>query len=98
MTKGEQGVSINFPVRMWGMDLHGRFFDVWSRTADITHIGARIVGIPFPLRQGSIVGVDCGLSRAGFRVSWVGDEGTPHQGHIRIHCIEPAKCLWGIPG
>jgi hypothetical protein len=97
MTKDEQGIPINLPVRLWGMDLHGRFFDIWSRTADITPLGARIVGMPFPLRRGAIVGVDCGLSQAGFRVSWVGDAGTPHQGQVRIHCIEPTKCVWGVP-
>jgi hypothetical protein len=97
MANREQGIPVNLPVRVWGMDIHGRFFDVWSHTADITPAGARIVGMPFPLRRGAIIGVDCGLGRAGFEVSWVGNAGTSRQGEVRIRCIEPAKCVWGVP-
>jgi hypothetical protein len=97
MINGEQGIPISLPVRVWGMDLHGRFFDVWSHTADISQAGARIVGMPFPLRRGAIIGVDCGLSRAGFEVSWVGDAGTPLQGQVHLRCVEPTKCVWGVP-
>jgi len=53
--------------------------------------------MPFPLRPGAIIGVDCGLSQAGFEVSWVGDSGTPRQGEVHIRCIEPTKCIWGVP-
>lgn len=97
MTNRAQAIPINLPVRVWGMDVHGNFFEVWSRTADITPAGARLVGVPIPLRRGAIIGVDGGGGRAGFRVAWVGDAGTSGEGQVRIQCIEPSKHVWGLP-
>lgn len=92
----ERRVVMALPVRVWGMDLSGKLFEVEAQTVNITPVGARISGIPFHLRRGAVVGIQCGRSRARFRISWTGQPATPAEGHIGVQCVEPGKYIWGV--
>lgn len=92
----ERRVVMALPVRIWGMDLSGKLFEVEAQTVNITPVGARISGIPFHLRRGALVGIQCGRSSARFRVSWIGHPGTPSEGHIGVQCVETGRYIWGV--
>lgn len=92
----ERRVVMALPVRIWGMDLSGKLFEVEAQTVNITPVGARISGIPFHLRRGALVGIQCGRSSARFRISWTGQPGTPSESHIGVQCIEKGKYIWGV--
>lgn len=92
----ERRVVMALPVRVWGMDLSGKLFDVEAQTVNITPVGARISGISFHLRRGAVIGIQCGRSRARFRVTWTGQAGTPSEGHIGVQCVETGKYIWGV--
>lgn len=93
----EQRIRMNLPVRIWGMDATGKLFSADTHTVDLTPVGARIEGVASSLQRGTVIGVQCGRSRARFRVVWVGQRGSKRQGQIGIRCIEPGKYIWGVP-
>jgi hypothetical protein len=84
-------------VRIWGMDVNSRLFKIEAHTVDLTPVGARLEHVRCPLQRGMVIGVECGSSRSRFRVSWVGQPGTPKEDQIGIRCIEPGKYIWGVP-
>ena len=72
----EQRVNVALPVRVWGMDANGGLFEHQAMTVDITTTGARIEGTASPLHKGCIVGIQHAISKARYRVAWVGAGGT----------------------
>lgn len=93
----EKRIQMQLPVRVWGMDATGKVFSIYTKTVDITPIGARIEQQGLLLQRGSVIGVECGNSRSRFRVIWIGKPVTQHQGQIGIRCLEPGKYIWGVP-
>ncbi len=77
------------------MDFDGNLFQQDARTLNITPAGAMIEGITFKLHRGAIIGIQCGVASARFRVVWVGEKKKP--GQIGVELIEPGKYIWGTP-
>lgn len=91
----EQRTKLELPVRVSGMDADGKLFEQDASTVDVTTTGARLSGIVHCLHRGCVVSVQRGSSKARFRVTWIGDDGGPDQGHIGIQLIEGGKLIWG---
>jgi hypothetical protein len=96
-SRKEQRTRMLLPVRIWGLDSEGVLFDLDARTIDVTPIGARLAGITCRLHRGAAIGVQCGNSKARFRVVWVGAAGGPKQDQIGIQLIDVGKYIWGKP-
>ncbi len=94
-TRKDERISISLPVRIWGMDFDGNLFEQKVRTVDITPAGAKLRGVRCHLHRGAIIGVQCGTSRARFRVVWLGD--NEESGQIGIESLEGGKYIWGTP-
>jgi hypothetical protein len=91
----EKRTAMKLPLQVWGMDANGQVFRCEAHTLDITPVGARIEG-PLPaLQRGSLIGVQCGNSKARFRVVWI-DSRTPRHRRLGIRCTEPGKYIWGV--
>ncbi len=93
----EERVALSIPVRVWGTDRHGKPFIENTETVDITRLGARIKGLTSVVSAGNIIGIEYKQQKCRFRVIWVGGVGTPHEGMIGVHSVEPSKFIWGIP-
>lgn len=93
----EQRTPMQLSVRIWGMDSTGKLFSIYTKTVDVTALGARLEGDVLFLQRGSVIGVECGRSRSRFRVVWVGRPGSQRHGQIGIRCLEPGKYIWGVP-
>jgi len=91
----ELRVTLDLPVRIWGMDPTGKVFDQEAKTIDVTTTGVRLAGVTHPLNRGSVVGVQHRGSKARFRVTWVGQQGTMEEGQIGLQLIESGKFIWG---
>lgn len=85
---------MRLPVRIFGTDDKNRPFNLIVQTVDITLIGARLRGIKH-LEIGTVVQIEHQKTRARYRVVWIGAQGTDHDGHLGLQCLEPAKCIWG---
>ncbi|MGZ4787045.1 MAG: PilZ domain-containing protein [Terriglobales bacterium] len=84
------------PVRIFGMDSHGRPVSVASSTLDISKSGARLKEIRCWDYPGEIIGIRHGMEKARFRIIWVGAPGTPIDGQIGLQCIEAGRYIWGV--
>lgn len=79
------------------MDRHGKLFEQYATTLDITPVGACLTGITCDLQVGCIVGVQHGNSKSRFKVAWIGDAGSSRDTQIGIITVEPGKYIWGVP-
>lgn len=84
------------PVRIFGMDEGGHAVNVSAWTVDVSRHGARIKGVHDWSAPGDTVGVRHGAEKARFKIVWVGQDGTPHQGQIGLLCVEAGKYIWGV--
>jgi hypothetical protein len=89
----EPRVEVNFEVKVWGMDCHGKPFMQHAHTLDITRAGARLIGVDC-VKVGEIIGIQNGNHKARFKVVWMGRENTPKAGQVGVHCMEPAKSIF----
>src|SRR5215469_12645241 len=92
----EPRVEINFEVKVWGLDCHGKPFMQHARTLDITKQSARLIGIDC-VKVGETIGIQNGEQKARFRVVWMGWENAPKAGQIGVHCLEPEKSIFVHP-
>ena len=65
-------------------------------TLDVTPTGARLTGMRVQTEMGAILTVERGRSKARFRIIWVGEPGTPHEGHLGIDCLDAGKWNWDV--
>ena len=91
----EQRIAGCKPVTVLGKDALGNPFSQNTFTVEISATGARLRGLP-PLETGAILLLECGDERAGYRVMWVGEKGTAHEGHVGIQCVDPDKSVFGL--
>ncbi len=91
----EQRLHLVLPVRIWGMDVNGELFEHEAMTIDITTTGARLEGVTGPLQKGCIVGIQHAISKARYRVAWVGAEDTSAQNQIGLQLVDSGKLIWG---
>lgn len=91
----EERIIISLPVRLWGMDVHGKPFTQNAASVDITRMGARLQGVTCQIQHGDIIGVQHGNDKARFRVIWVARPGSRNEGQIGVHCVEAGKYIWG---
>jgi hypothetical protein len=92
----EQRVEMMLPVRLWGMDRHGKLFEQHATTLDITPVGACLTGVTCDLQVGCIIGVQHGNSKSRFKVAWIGEPGSARDTQIGIITVEPGKYIWGV--
>ncbi len=90
----QRRVAAIIPIRLWGIDRHGKPFCEHLCTLDITNHGARIVGLRASLSAGDIVGVQHRNRQARFRISWVGVHCSPTGMQIGLECLQPHKSIW----
>ena len=84
------------PIRIFGMDGSGRAVNVSAWTVDVSRHGARVRGVSDWSQPGETIGVRCGMEKARYKIMWVGQDGTPHQGQIGLLCVEAGKYIWGV--
>lgn len=93
----EMRAILQLPVRIWGMDANGELFEEDAFTVDVTPTGAQLGGVYRKLNRGSVIGIQHKLSKARFRVMWIGIAETPREGCIGVKLVDEGKYIWGQP-
>lgn len=93
----EMRVTLRLPVRIWGMDANGELFEEDAATVDITTTGAQLSGVTRHLHRGAVIGIQHRMSKARFRVMWIGIDDTPSENCIGVKLLEEGKYIWGQP-
>ena len=56
----EPRITVDLPVRMWGMTADGHPFSQHARAQNISADGALLSGVENELKVGDVIGVQCG--------------------------------------
>jgi hypothetical protein len=66
----EPRLSVDLPVRIWGMSAEGRPFSQPARAQNISSDGALIAGVETELKVGDTIGVQCDEKKTRCTVVW----------------------------
>jgi hypothetical protein len=96
MKRRQKRVRAALPVRTWFSDEDGKSVQHSACTLDVTPTGARLTGVRAQTETGAILTLERGRSKARFRIIWVGEPGTPSEGHLGIECLDAGKWNWDV--
>jgi hypothetical protein len=96
MKRRQKRVRAALPVRTWLSGEDGKSVLHSACTLDVTQTGARLTGVPAQTETGAVLTVERGRSKARFRIIWVGEAGTPSEGHLGIECLDAGKWNWDV--
>jgi len=92
----EQRVSVELPVKIWGMDSSSRPFTQLASLRTISGRGATLQGITVQLKPGDVVDLQYQGAQAQFRVVWLGKPGTEKQGEVGVENLSQDVLLWDV--
>jgi hypothetical protein len=84
------------PVRIWGVDASGQPFIEAAFTRNISADGARLEGVPRKLQPGDIVGLTYLQKKTRLRVAWIGQAGSPEEGHVGLQALAGGESHWPL--
>ena len=90
----EARVTVDLPVRVWGMTADGRPFSQHARAQNISSEGALLAGIENELKVGDVVGVQCEERKTRCTVIWVVNTGPIKKNQVGIKLLADQECPW----
>jgi hypothetical protein len=90
----EPRLTVDLPVRIWGMGADGRPFHQSARAQNISTDGALISGVDNELKVGDVVGVQCDEKKARCTVIWVMNTGFVKKNQVGIQLLADQECPW----
>ena len=90
----EPRLSVDLPVRVWGMSAEGRAFSQHARAQNISSEGALLSGVENELKVGDVIGVQCGDKKARCTVVWAMNTGFVKKNQVGIKLLADQDCPW----
>ncbi len=90
----EPRLSVDLPVRIWGMSAEGRPFSQPARAQNISSDGALISGIESELKVGDTIGVQCDEKKTRCTVVWAMNTGAIKKNQVGVKLIAAQECPW----
>lgn len=90
----EPRVSVNLPVRVFGMGADDRPFFQHAQASNISKEGALLSGIEHQLKVGNVIGVQHGNKKARFKVIWAIDAGAIQHNQVGVQLVPDQECPW----
>lgn len=90
----EPRVTVDLPVRVWGMTADGRPFNQHARAQNISSEGALLSGIESELKVGDMIGVQCDDKKTRCTVVWVMNTGPIKKNQVGIKLLADQECPW----
>jgi hypothetical protein len=90
----EPRLTVDLPVRIWGMSADGRPFSQHARAQNISSEGALISGVESELRVGDVIGVQCEEKKTRCTVIWVMNSGPPKKNQVGVKLLADQECPW----
>ena len=90
----EPRLSVDLPVRIWGMSADGRPFSQHARAQNISSEGALISGVDNELKVGDMVGVQCEERKTRCTVIWVLNTGPVKKNQVGVKLVAGQECPW----
>ena len=92
----QQRVSVEFHVKIWGVDAKDRPFTQPASLRTISGRGATLQGVSAQLKPGDVVDLQYGGTKAPFRIVWTGKAGTEFQGEVGVEAVSGDVQLWDV--
>jgi PilZ domain len=92
----EPRVTVDLPVRVWGMTADGRPFSHHARAQNISSEGALLAGIENELKVGDVIGVQCEEKKTRCTVMWVMNAGSIKKNQVGIKLLADQECPWKL--
>lgn len=90
----EPRLTVDLPVRIWGMSAAGRAFSQHARAQNISSEGALLNGVETELKVGDQIGVQCGQKKARCTVIWAVNAGEIKKNQVGIRLLPDQECPW----
>ena len=90
----EPRVTVDLPVRVYGMSAEGRAFNQSARAQNISSEGALLSGVECEVKVGEVIGVQCDEKKARCSVVWVMNVGAIKKNQVGIKLLDGQECPW----
>jgi hypothetical protein len=90
----EPRLSVDLPVRIWGMSAEGRAFSQHARAQNISSDGALISGVENELKVGDVIGLQCDEKKTRCTVVWVMNTGPVKKNQVGVKLVTDQECPW----
>src|SRR5450631_2534227 len=90
----EPRLTVDLPVRIWGMSADGRAFSQHARAHNISGDGALISGVQSELKVGDMIGVQCDEKKTRCTVVWAMNTGPVKKNEVGIKLVAEQECPW----
>jgi PilZ domain-containing protein len=92
--QSEPRLTVDLPVRVWGMTAAGRPFSQTARAQNISSEGALLSGVESELKVGDVVGVQCDEKKTRCTVIWVLNTGPVKKNQVGIKLVADQEAPW----
>jgi len=92
--QSEPRLSVDLPVRIWGMSADGRPFSQRARAQNISSEGALISGVESELKVGDMIGVQCEEKKTRCTVIWVVNTGPVKKNQVGVKLVADQESPW----
>ena len=90
----EPRLTVDLPVRIWGMSAEGRPFSQSAHAHNISSEGALISGVEMELKVGDVIGVQCADRKTRCTVVWVMNTGPVKKNQVGVKLVAEQECPW----
>src|SRR6202795_4144892 len=90
----EPRLTVDLPVRLWGMSADGRPFSQHARAQNISLGGALISGVENELKVGDVIGVQCAEKKTRCTVIWVMNTGPVKKNQVEGRLFPIQEGRW----
>jgi hypothetical protein len=90
----EPRITVDLPVRMWGMTADGHPFSQHARAQNISADGALLSGVENELKVGDVIGVQCDDKKTRCTVIWVMNTGPIKKNQVGVKLLADQECPW----
>jgi len=92
--QAEPRVTVDLPVRVWGMSAEGRPFSQHARAQNISSEGALLNDVECELKVGDVIGVQCQDKKVRCTVIWVMNTGAMKKNQVGVKLLADQDCPW----
>jgi PilZ domain len=92
--QSEPRLTVDLPVRVWGMTAEGRPFSQHARAQNISAEGALLAGLASELKVGDVIGVQCDEKKTRCTVIWVMNTGPVKKNQVGVKLVADQECPW----
>jgi PilZ domain len=87
-------VSVEIPVRIWGMDAAGKPFFGTATAGNLSAAGAQLTNVRQPLKVGDIIGIQYESVKARFEVMWAKASVAPGRNEAGVRILANQSVPW----